>query len=356
MAYTTFATSDVQAVKLWSKKTLYAALEQTLFFKKFLGATEDSILYWVKDLEKTAGDQVVFDLLVEMTGNGVTGDNTLKGNEEQLTYYQEAIKIDQLRQAHAFKRMSQQRTVHDLRKDGQWALSRWWATKFEESMFRVLCGDTTVTGVANTPSAPNADNWIFSGNATAETTGTPLAANDEFTLQDIDYAKERAQTLSPPIRPVRIDGDEYYVVVLHPYSAVDLRLTTGTASPNLKWSDIQQYANQRGLKNPLFTGSLGVYNKCIIYESKYIHTPSAGVRRNLFLGAQAGVFAMGNAYSKIERKTYGDDNLLSWYEQDDDYGNTKGIAAGCVFGMDKTKFNSKDFGAITISSYAVQHS
>jgi N4-gp56 family major capsid protein len=327
-----------------------------LFFRKFLGTNEDAILYMAKDLEKNAGDNIVYDLLVEMEGAGVTGDNTLEGNEEQLTFYQDSIKINQLRHAHIFGKMSQQRTIHNLRKDGQWALSRWWSNKLEEYMFRYLCGDTSLTHGSNTGRTPDSDHIIYSGNATAETSTGALDSNDKFLLEDIDYAKEKATTNDVPMRPVRIDGDDYFVVVLHPYSVTDMKLSLGTGSSSVKWHEIQQYANIRGLKNPIFNGALGVYNKCIIYESNRIYTPTTNVRRNLFLGAQAGVFALGNAYDRMDQKKVGKDNYITWVEKSQDYGNKKGLAAGSCFGMQKTRFNSKDFGVMTISSYAAAHS
>jgi hypothetical protein len=57
-----------------------------------------------------------------------------------------------------------------------------------------------------------------------------------------------------------------------------------------------------------------------------LYEPVSSVRRNLFLGAQSGVFAVGNAYSKLQQGRSGKDNLMSWYEDSDDYGNENGIA------------------------------
>ena len=352
MAATEFGTSSSQTVKIWSKKTWYEAQKGALYFNKFLGDNEDAILYMAKDLEKNAGDNIVYDLLVEMSGSGVTGDNVLEGNEEALTFYQDSIKIDQLRHAHIFGKMSQQRTVHNLRKDGQWALSRWWSNKLEEYLFRYLCGDTTLSHAANTGRAADSAHQVYSGDATSETT---LDTNDRFMLEDIDYAKEKALTADVPMRPVRIDGDDYFAVVLHPYSVTDLKLGLGTGASGIKWHEIQQYANVRGLKNPIFNGSLGVYNKCILYESHRIYTPLTNVRRNLLLGAQAGIFALGNAYDKMDQKKVGKDNYISWVEKNQDYENKKGLAAGAVFALQKTRFNSADFGVTTISSYAAAH-
>jgi N4-gp56 family major capsid protein len=352
MSTTTFGRTSSQTVKLWSKKTFYEAQKGALFFDKFLGTEEDSILYWAKDLEKNAGDNIVYDLLVEMEGQGVTGDNTLEGNEEALTFYQHSILIDQLRHAHIFGKMSQQRTVHSLRKDGQWALSRWWSNKFEELMFRYLCSDTSVAHAGNSPTAPDSNHQVYSGDASSEAT---LDANDRFLLEDIDYAKEKALTANVPMRPVRIDGSDYFAMILHPYSVTDLKLSLGTGASSIKWHEIQQYANQRGLKNPIFEGSLGVYNGCILYESHRIVSPITNVRRNILLGAQAATFALGNAYDKMDQAKYGNDNLISWVEKSQDYENKKGLAAGCVFGMQKNVFNSEDFGVVTVSSYAAAH-
>ena len=37
-----------------------------------------------------------------------------------------------------------------------------------------------------------------------------------------------------------------------------------------------------------------------------------------------------------------------------DYQNELGVSCGFIAGMKKTRFNSADFGAIVLSSYAVQ--
>ena len=357
MAVTEFGTSSAHNVLIWSKTTMREALKGTYFFKKFLGNDEYSIIQRLTDLEKSAGDTIKYDLLMQMSGDGVTGDNRLKGNEEALVYYQDSIVLDQLRHAHAFKRMSQKRTLHALRKAASRNLGMWWSTKWEEYMFRYLCGDTTVNH-AQAGLAPDSTHYIMSGDVTS--TGTiatdegNLGANDQLKLEDLDYAKEKAVTNDPPMRPVKIEGDEYFAMVMHPYSVTDLKLNLG-GSTAAKWQEIQMYANLRGLKNPIFTGALGVYNKIILYESHKIYSPVSNVRRNVMLGAQAATFAIGNAYGKIDQRKVGKDNFISWDEESDDYRNEKGVAAGCIFGLKKTRFNSKDFGTMVISSYSAAH-
>ena len=73
MAMTEFGTSAAQTVNIWSKLTMREMLKKT-FFKKFLGTGKTAIIQRMKELERSAGDTIKFDLLMQMTGAGVTGD------------------------------------------------------------------------------------------------------------------------------------------------------------------------------------------------------------------------------------------------------------------------------------------
>ena len=337
------------------------ALKQTMA-NKLMGSSKRAPIQRLTELEKSAGDTIKYDLLMQMTADGVTGDNRMRDNEEALTYYQDSVKIDQLRNAHAFRRMSQQRTLHDMRMDAKSNLADWFAGKFDTYLMKYLCGDTSFSFAGNTPTAPDSDHYIVSGDVSNSGTITSdeasLGSNDQIQLADLDFAKELAKTLTPPIRPAQYDGGDYYIVILSPYSATDIRLDVAN-SAYIDWPTIQMYANKRGLKNNIFTGALGVYNGMILLESLWMPSfagaSSDTVYRNLFLGAQAGVFALGSAYDGIEKERVGKDNLMSWYEQTDDYGNEKGISVGSIFGMKSTLFNSKDYGKIVITSYSVSH-
>lgn len=355
MALTAFGTNSAQSVTLWSKQTMREALKKT-FIKQFMGTTKKAILQRITDLEKNAGDTIKYDLLMQATGAGVTSDNRLKSNEEAMVYHQDTIVIDQLRNAHSFRRMSQQRTIHNMRTDARDSLSDWYAGKFDDYMFRYLCGDTTI-GHGQSGQAPDTDHYVVCGDVSNSgniaTDEGKLSNNDQIDLHDLDYAKEQAKTLTPPILPVRINGREYYVVVLHPYSVTDIRTNTNTG----QWLDIQKNAGPRDDKgNAIFSGNLGIYNDMVLYEANRIYSPVSNVRRNLFLGAQAGVIAFGNAYDTIDQKKYGKGNMFSWYEETDDYGNEKGIGVGAIFGIKKTRFNSKDYGSIVLTCYAAKHS
>lgn len=273
-------------------------------------------------------------------------------------YYQDSVAINQLRNAHSFTTMTSQRTIHDLRADGKTNLAKWFRDRYDQYGMDYLCGNTSRSH-GQTATAPDSDHYIVSGDVTNSgtiaTDEGSLGTNDQITLADIDYAVELGETLTPPIEPAIINGEEHYALIMHPYSVTDLRLNTA-ASSYTSWPEIQMNAAKRGKDNPLFTGALGIYNGVVLMKNNRIYNPTGNVRRNVFMGAQAGVIAFGNAYDKIGQAKMGPEHMFSWYEDTDDYGNERGIAAGSVFGIKATLYNSKDFGKIVITSYAAKHS
>ena len=373
MAITQISASDAQAVKLFSKMLFRESLGYTQFFKKLLGDTKESVLYWKRDLEKTAGDQIKYDLLLDLVDEGKTGSDLIERNTEALQYKQDAVLIDQQRFGTGYTRMSEQRSLHDFRNDSKDALKVRFGKWFDYSMFRMFGGDTTFNFAGNTGTLPDAyhyymcgDVTVGDGSGTIEDDEALISNNDQIVLQDLDHMKEKALTAGTnAMRPIRIEGEDYLVLFLHPYCFTDLR-TNVTSSTNTTWMDIQMYANRRGLKNPIFTGAEGVYNGIIIYQTKDVYSPLAvsttgRVYRNVLLGAQAGCFATGNPNGKMMNKMLGKDLPMSWSEESYDHGDKMEVVAGIVCGFKKARFadhagTTRDYGCLVASAYSANRS
>jgi N4-gp56 family major capsid protein len=355
MALTEFGVNHALAVKRWSTSLAVEAAKK-MYFGKFIG----SIIEKKTDLEKNAGDKVTYGLRMKLRGAGVTGDNTLEGNEEALVYYDDAILIDQLRHAVRSKgKASEQRVPYDMRKQAREGLATWWAERFDELLFVYLSGargvDTTYTlpigftsFAGNSLSAPDAAHIQYADNL-AKATITTAAKLD---LAEIDGLVEKAQTVDPMIQPIMVDGEKHYILMIHPYQATDLRINTNTG----QWLDIQKAAAAKlGTGSPIFVGGAGMYNNVVIHVHRNVvrfsdygaggNLPAA---RALFLGAQAGAIAFGNGGGETVSR-------YSWKEELFDYGNQLGVAAGSMFGIKKSIFNSKDFGVIALDTYATSH-
>lgn len=321
MAKTTVPSSLVK--KAWAKATWEAGMQQA-FFSKFTGTNAGSIVQIKEELKKEKGDTINIPLLMPLTGAGVTGDNTLEGNEEALIYRDFEVSINQLRNAVRLAgKMEEQKTQLRLREDAKTALADWLATKVDKAIFTAL--STT----------PTSDRVVFGGFANAE---SAIGTSDVMTTDLIGKAKRIATAdENTMVKPIKVNGADVYVMVIDQWQARDLRADT-------KWIEAQKYANIRGEKNPIFTGALGMYDGVVIHESNRIlrtatGASSAKVGHALFLGAQAAVMAVGAE--------------PEWNEDTFDYGNQVGFEFGRIFGIAKSAFkydgtNLTDFGVINV--------
>ena len=356
MADTGYGVNANEAVKLWSRKLAREALRKT-YIKNFMGPGSDSMIQVKNETNKGPGDRVRVTLRMQLVGDGVQGDATQEGNEESLTTYTDDLIINQLRHAvRSEGKMTEQRIPFSIREEAMMGLSDWWADRWDTWFFNQIAGyttqaDTRYTG-HNTVTAPSRQVWP--GTTTADQSlNTAAGVTDVFTLTLIDKAVELAKTGTPPIRPILVDGEKWFIVFIHPYQTTSLRAWPTTATAQVTWYDLQKSFLQGtgSAKNPLFTGALGTYNGCILHESNRVpqgvHS-STGVavttaRRAVLCGAQAAVAAFGEGHDK---------NSYDWFEQLFDYGNKLGVKAGCISGLKKSVYNSTDFGCVVMSSKA----
>lgn len=320
-----------------------------------MSSGSDSVLQILNDTGKGAGDKITYGLRMQLSGDGIVGDSTLEGNEEALTTYSTSILIDQLRHAvRSSGKMSEQRVKFSVRKEAMMGLADWWAARIDTSLFNQLAGVSTESRTAYTgmqaPTAPSSTRIYYANSVANETQVISASASNVFKLKFIDYAVERARTTTPLIRPVKVAGDDKFVLFMHEYQVTDLRTDASTAG---NWFDIQGKALQGGAssKSPIYTGALGEYNQTIIHRSKRIPGPTTNAGgasyRACFCGAQAGTVAFGQNYSGVESQR--------WVEKAFDYGNQLGVSSSLIWGAVKNVFNSVDFGVIVIDTYAGAH-
>lgn len=352
MAETHYGVNDPEAVKLWSRRLAREALKKT-YFKRFVGESDDSLVQLKNDTTKGAGDRVRTTLRVLLSGDGVLGDETAEGNEEALTTYTDDLLINQLRHnTRSAGKMSEQRINFEYREEAMSGLRDWWADRMDTIFFNQICGYTAESNLRKTGMnaciAPTSTRLVRPSGVTTDE-GTNDDSTKIFTLDLIDKAVEKAKTVSPVIRPINVEGGDHYVMFLHPYQVTSLRTNTSTG----QWQDIQKAAMSGGkvAKNPIFDGSLGMYNNVVLHEAvrvtNGVHSTSSAVqtatRRAVLCGAQAAFMGFGKGYSV---------NQYDWVEELFDYRNKLGVLAGTIFGMKKCVFNAADFGTIVVPTYA----
>lgn len=367
MATETYGVNDPQAVKLWKKTVQMEAFAATSM-AKFMGETEDSLLVKHTEFNKSEGDRITCHLADLLSGDGFLGNEVAEGNEEAGENYTDNLFIDELRNATKVDgkgSIGQQRVPYNLRAIGKDRLKNWFAERFDTAFLNQLAGNTAETRVKytgnNTTTAPSAGRhlWCDVSSTNKVATGTTdqavgASSTDIITIDALIATKQRAiqkdSNGNYRMRPIMIGGKKCYVAFLHPNQITDLRNDTTSAG---SWFDIQQAALQGGdiVDNPIFTGAHGMIDGIIIHESEYVPrgvNTSTGLavpntRRAVLCGANAAnvAFAAGN-----------DESVMSWAEKLEDYGKKLGILAGTIYGLKKTVFNAKDYGAFVLTSYS----
>lgn len=362
MARTIVGLNDPKALKRYSAFLAVDTARVSYWNKKFMGVGEDSPtpVQILPHLEQDAGENITFDLSMQLKQEPVEGDDIQEGTEEDLKFYTDGVFIDQARGGvNTGGRMTRKRTIHKLRKLGRKRQSEWWGRVFDELFFMYGSGArginadfiyrTTFSGRANNPlQAPDSDHVLFGGDATSKAT---ITAADKFDLKLVDRAKTKATMMGggtegmPEIQPIKVDGEDHFCIVMNPWQEFDLRTTIGEG----KWLDLQKAAmGAEGRKNPVFRGSLGMHNNVILHSHKgAIRFDDYGVGsdiaagRGLFLGRQAMVCAFGSPGTGMR---------FDWHEESRDNGNQAVISTSAIFGIKKTRFDDKDFGVMAMDT------
>lgn len=355
MALTEFPVNHPSARKHWSSDVFKEALKRT-YAMKFMGTSTNALCQVKNEMNKGKGDRVTVNLRMQLTGAGISGDGTLEGNEEALAIYTDNLYIDQIRHAvRSGGRMSEQRVPFEVREQARDGLADWFATRIDVAFFNQLASaysvtDTRYTGSQAPTTASAANTNFFTGghSTTASITASPTG----FGLSAIDACVEIAQTRTLPIRPIRMDGGEFYVLFVHPRQFTILKNASVAAG---SWYDVQRAAIEGGrvTESPLFTGAAGMYNNTIIHVAPNLPGGSdilpAGVEASaglsvyasVFCGAQAGLAAFGRDSGP---------GTFTWTEEYFDYENQLGVACGTIWGVKKAQFNGIDFGTIRVLS------
>ena len=243
------------------------------FINQFAGSGSNAMVQRISELTQSEkGARAVLTLLADMTGDGITGDFTLEGNEEALRAYDITIQLDQLRFANRIAgRMTDQKTVVNFREQSRDALAYAMADRMDQLAFLTLSGiaytqktngalRTVVGGAVNGQelvdleyasdvSAPTTNRhrrWDATDGLVAGATNA-VAAADTISYECIVNLKAYAK--DNYIRGLRAAGnEEIFHMFVTPQQMADLKLDTSFLA-NVR------NAGVRGSANSLFSGS-----------------------------------------------------------------------------------------------------
>ena len=369
MANTNFAALTSEEKTAWSLE-FWKMARNNSFINQFAGKGANAMVQRVSELKKDEkGARAVMTLIADLTGDGITGDYTLEGNEEAINSYEKVIRIDQLRNANRIAgRLADQKSIVNFRETSRDVLAYWAADRIDQIAFLTLSG-IAYTNKNNGGARPvlatgrNLGDLEYAADVTAPTSNrhlrwvnaasdfdagdtTAVVAADKITYAALVRAKAHAK--NQYMRGIRTGrNEEVFHVFVTPTAMADLKLDPDYMA-NVR------NAAPRSKSNELFAGTTSVMvDGLVIHEFRHVFNTSGVAAPNkwgaggaidgcaaLMCGAQAlGMADIGTAY---------------WDEEDFDYKNQIGISVGKMCGFLKPAYHSiytggvEDFGVLRL--------
>jgi N4-gp56 family major capsid protein len=323
----------------------------------FVAKRASALIQQREFLERNPGYQETIGLRRQSDRAPRTSGQPVENNEQVLNKYQMVFTINEYADAYRWDNvMSRQYVTYDNRDEAKANLADQMANAWDRGFFNQIAGNADPGGAAtfqgNNPIvAPDANHWLFAGNATSEAT---IDASDVLTLDDISEAVTLAKVGTVPIRPVEVKGfpQPMYVVFIHPWQSYLMKLA------DTRWDNIARDAMQGGniSGNPRLTGGMGVWDGTLICENYRVPasaTAGSGgevVRRAILCGSQSAICGYARLGGTALR--------YRWVEKLFDYDREMGCMAGFIGGLRKSVWTQEasggsevfDFSTVVISS------
>lgn len=333
MSETVLATASEK--QIWIDKFLAESTRDSGYLP-YMGAGNTNVIMTKYELQNENGKTINIPLITRLKGQGVTGSQVLRGNEEAIGNYNCALPVDWRRHAVEVPKSTSFKSEINFLDAGRDLLKEWDAGMLRDDLttsflsiipatstvtpvnYGTITEDTTNGGyeitVANQAagaSQANLDAWlvlnkdrvIFGALAANYTAGDHSAAlltvdttADKMSTAIGSFAKRRARAASPHIRPYKTgtEGREFFVCFVGPRSMRDLKLDSVMTAAN-------RDARPRDVdKNPIFQDGDLLHDGIIYHEIPEIpHLTNAGassttdVEPFFLCGAQAAAIAWG---------------------------------------------------------------
>lgn len=343
---------------------IYREYMLNIYFKNLMGKKGSGKPIIVDDKcfkGRDAGDVGRYHFIPQFRGKGIRGQNkSIIGNENKIDEYYMDMRIDQISQAFAKKgKMTDIRTIWSAREEYKHQLAEWFRMQTELDIIDSLSGYNT-DGATYVEGEDAKTHDAVTGNrrclrvdlnstafgevevsaADSDTTSLFSAMNsgDTMNTQILDVLQDFAKTANEqyPMRPIRAkNGEEYYLLILHPRAAIDLR-----KDPRWEKRALAAMTGKGSLEgDPIATGAIGVWEKIIVKEANFIktHTKSDNslrIARNLLLGAESAIMAYGQT--------------LDYTEELLDHKRYLSMAADEIRGIKKLAFDGTDLNIAQI--------
>jgi len=337
-------------------------------FSRYTGTTNNNVITIKEGLQ-----QISIPLVTRLKGDGVTGNATLRGNGEAIGNFGLTLTPTYFRHAVEHTKEELEKPAIDLMRASRSLLMEWAKELQRDDIIEALGAvfdGTTYANYGDTTAAAF-DTWLTNNNDRilyGEAKGNTVAGNHTSSLAAVtvatgkldtdivSLAKRISQQADAHIRPlVEEEDDEKHVMFVDTFAMRDLRADTAI-------QQAQREGLMRGKESqPLFTGGDLLWDNVIIREIPEIATFIDGDSgTNGLWGGLAtadGLNTAGDTSSRIgacflcgqQAVSYGlgrRPNLV--VDMDFDFEFQPGVAVELKHDIDKSFFNNKQHGVVTV--------
>jgi len=336
MAYTQHEQSDPSSIQKWSEKQ-YRDIRRGSFFDQFAKEDENAFIQIKRDLKGDVGNKVTFTLIPELYSEGVTSRQTLTGNEEPLTDYTFDVELEEYAHAVASRGpIDRRRPVWRWDPTARRTLKNWGMRKIDRLFFNAMTtAPSTIfyedgTGIQTTSVEATAVGALSAANSRLDSTDIIVSVKASLSTgydaeNDTSYQDSR-------VLPVMTDGDDYFILVVHPFVFADFKRSD-------EYKQLNREARERSRTNPLFKNAKFCYDNVIVFEHERVPLVRIDADnaycKAIFMGKQGGCWAWGKNPKFVPGEIT-------------DYQREKRLSIQMISRAIKPQFNSKDFGSANV--------
>jgi len=245
---------DNNVPEIWEKRMRLDASRKSFWGMLKGGQSSEKPIIEKEDFVNQAGDVIHIQVMSELYGPGITGESTLRGNEDKLSTGQFDVVVDWLRKAVAVTKKVKKEVNFEVMSEARLRLSNWLARELDRQVFSQLLSNTS--------------NTLYAGNATSSGS---LSDDDTFTTSELDKIKISLDRLGAmPLSVENTNGQEtyHYGVVISEVDEYNLR-------GDDRWLEAVRHAQARSDNNPIFSGRPVEWNGLLVYTLRGVKAAGA---------------------------------------------------------------------------------
>lgn len=323
------SSSNARTQKLWDRQLFMDWPKKSFFGKRFLSNGFDNIVRVKEDLTKNKGDAITVGIRMRNKDGFLPSGTKVDTNEGRLSTFTDQVVVDEKNFGIVNDSIiTEQRAYYDVREEMHDTLVTQAAENIDREFFTAL-------DAANTTCAYQVAG-SFALSSTLATAVAAVTTSDKLSPEFLTKIKPGLFTgfneAQSYIEPIMIDGQEMWVVLVHPDVLADLENDS-------TFLQSRQVALERGKENPIFTGAWAIWNQFIIYAHQNV---GIGTNASSVPYARCHVLGKGSLIQAWAKKPTIEKKKPPYDTQE------MGFGFFSTFGVKKTQFNGKDYGAMNL--------